>query len=126
MQQQATGRMAGQSGLSILHAVGALLVAIALVVGLALAAQQLSIGGPVAAPAPDLAAGIYGPGRSTLNTLEVTVPEYVWDDSVHTYVPNKATRGLAWDQAHHRFVEIAPKTYPGTPNGLRKGGYEIR
>jgi hypothetical protein len=128
MQQQATGRMAGQTGPSIFHAVGAFLVATALVVGLSLASQRLSTDGPVVAPAPaeDLAAGIYGPGRSTLNQLDVSGPEYIWDETIHTYVPNKATRGLTWDLKHHRYIQTAPQAVPGTPNGLRKGSYEIR
>jgi hypothetical protein len=53
MQATGTGRMAGQAGPSVYQAVAALLVATTLVVGLALAAQRISIGGPVAAPAPD-------------------------------------------------------------------------
>jgi hypothetical protein len=49
---QATGRMTGHAGPTLFQAIAALLVATALVVGLTLAVQRLSVGG-ASAPAAD-------------------------------------------------------------------------
>lgn len=51
---QATGRMAGHTGLPLIAAAAAGLIALSVVVGIILATQRLSIGGgAVATPAPD-------------------------------------------------------------------------
>jgi hypothetical protein len=147
---QATGRMAGQAGPSVFQAIAALLVATALVVGLALGAQRLSVGGaaaPAAAPAADAVQAALNAHRIGEKGALVATPGGTWtsgDLSRSLQDVRQPTRYVPFDAGAFRLdekqplattpknvVQIIPGEYrpiatPEKPDAIRRGSIAHR